>query len=246
MIAATCQDSVIIGCDSLAASGSFISTRFATQRVQSITSKCILCSASCHNVDFNLLVETLRKEAKEYSSMSEDNTTLLPTTSIAKRVQQLIKSSVPQSHVIVAGVDASSRPECYEILPGGSLMKQRAVVVGSASPYVIQLANQLLKHEDVKSYHDRHHYNDNDKENNSSNNNNKDNGNDNDNDSDDNDNDSYSSLLTAADTTNHVYTLLKRAIESDLQSGGKIQLWSLDNKNGLQAISTSSLASIHK
>lgn len=152
MIAAVCQDAVVIGCDSLASSFPFISTRFATQRVAQINPLTIICSASCHDVDFSRLVEISKKVSKdysEYSSPCDGEEICLPTASVAKFVQRVLKSSLPEAHVIVAGIPSSlsSEPECYEILPGGTLIKQGVAIVGSASPLVVQLTKQLLQKE---------------------------------------------------------------------------------------------------
>jgi len=64
----------------------------------------------------------------------------LSTASIAKMIRRLVTTKFPESHVVVAGSGC-----IYEILPGGSLIEQNVVVAGSAAPFVVPLARQLLE-----------------------------------------------------------------------------------------------------
>ena len=145
VIAASCVDGVIIGTDSLSSIGgkqTLIQNR-NFESVFPIDSNTCLCYAA-GDFAFYKLRDALRTILTEYRLENGDGRGL-GAESIAHITRGLIHSKYRDAHAIIVGQDANDEFYIYEIIPGGTRVKQSLAVAGSGAASTSLVASLLFQ-----------------------------------------------------------------------------------------------------
>jgi 20S proteasome alpha/beta subunit len=102
VIACRCSDGIIIGCDSLSVSGSYVGNRVA-ETVFLLGTNTVLCCATGHS-DFHHLLSDLKSFIRT-ADVSSGGT--IKTSSIARYARRLVTQKYRSAHLIIAGSDGT-------------------------------------------------------------------------------------------------------------------------------------------
>jgi 20S proteasome alpha/beta subunit len=107
VIACRCSDGIIIGCDSLSVSGSYVGNRVA-ETVFLLGTNTVLCCATGHS-DFHHLLSDLKSFIRT-ADVSSGGT--IKTSSIARYARRLVTQKYRSAHLIIAGSDGTKNNRC--------------------------------------------------------------------------------------------------------------------------------------